>query len=91
VPGEDKAAAETALAELKEVKDGEDLDAIRAKTEALAQASMKLGSALYQQGQDGDPGEGPTASGGEESAPGDDKVVDADFEEVDDDKKSKSA
>jgi len=84
----DKSEVESALSELRAVKDGEDLEAIKAKTETLAQASMKLGAAMYeQQGDDAaQPGEG--AAGSDST---DEGVVDADFEEVDDDKKDKSA
>ncbi|WP_417490228.1 molecular chaperone DnaK [Maricaulis sp.] len=82
VPTADKEAIEAALGELKEVKDGEDLEAIQQKTQALVQASMKLGEAVYaaQQAEGGD-SEGAT----EEQA--DDDVVDAEFSEVDDDAK----
>ncbi|MEM7524162.1 MAG: molecular chaperone DnaK, partial [Pseudomonadota bacterium] len=59
VDGGDKAAIEAALADLKTAKEGEDVDDIRAKTQALAQASMKLGEAAYKSAQDA---EGPTAS-----------------------------
>lgn len=80
VSGADKEAIETALADLKSSLEGEDAEAIAAKTQTLIQASMKLGEAMYaaQQG------------GGEEqpeSSAGGDDVVDAEFEEVDDDKK----
>ena len=80
----DKQAIETAVAELKEVKDGEDADAIKAKVEAVQQAAMKIGEAMYKAegGPTGGDGEHP---GGETSA--EDSVVDAEFEEVDDDKK----
>ena len=47
VPAADKEAIEAALNELKEVKDGEDLEAIQQKTQALVQAAMKLGEAMY--------------------------------------------
>ena len=79
----EKEAIETALEDLKSVKDGEDLEAIQTKTQALMQASMKLGEAMYQaaQGAAGAPGAGEEA-GSEEG------VVDAEFEEVDDTKKS---
>jgi molecular chaperone DnaK len=81
VGGAEKSAIEQAVADLKTVKDSEDVDAIQAKTQALVQASMKLGEAMYaaQQG-----GEGETAQPG----PSEDGVVDAEFEEVSDDKKS---
>ncbi len=82
----DKSTIEAAVTELKTALEGLDLDEIQAKTEALAQASMKLGEAMYQS-PDGDAGPG-DADGSTESASSDDDVVDADFEEVDDDKKS---
>jgi|TARA_R110002124_G_scaffold150418_2_gene316923 molecular chaperone DnaK len=84
-----KAPIESALTELKEAKDGDDVEAIKAKMEALQAASMKLGEALYAQSQ-GDAEAGAEGSSGqEESSSSDDDVVDADFEEVDDDKKDK--
>ena len=78
----EKSAIESAVADLKAVRDGEDVEAIAAKTQALAQASMKLGEAMYAAQQ------GAGADG--EAAPAEDEgVVDAEFEEVDgDDKKS---
>ncbi|HYC03286.1 MAG TPA: molecular chaperone DnaK [Azospirillaceae bacterium] len=88
----DKSAVETAITELRGVMDQDDAAAIKAKTETLAQASMKLGEALYKAGQETGGGDdaGGASSGQEESASGE-KVVDADFEEVDDDQKKKSA
>ncbi len=47
VSAEDKALVETASADLKAVKDGEDVEAIEAKPQALTQALMKVGEALY--------------------------------------------
>ena len=70
---------------LSQTLTGEDLDAIKAKSEALQQASMKLGEALYG-GQQAGAGAGPEGSA-EAKKPGGDNVVDADFEEVKDDKK----
>ncbi|WP_300551907.1 molecular chaperone DnaK [Maricaulis sp.] len=79
VPAADKEAIETALNELKEVKDGEDLEAIQQKTQALVQATMKLGEAMYaaQQAEAG-------AEGETSDSAADDEVVDAEFSEVDD-------
>jgi molecular chaperone DnaK len=88
IPEEDKATIETDLAALKEAMAGEDSEAIKAATATLTQSSMKLGEAMYKASQeesDGDP-----MSDGQAEAPEDD-VVDADFEEVDDEKKDKSA
>jgi molecular chaperone DnaK len=89
----EKAAVESAIADLRAVKDGDDVNAIKSRTDALSQAAMKLGELLYRQSQStpgGDsgagPGEGQAGKGGE--SPKDEKVVDADFEDVDDKKKS---
>jgi molecular chaperone DnaK len=83
VSEEDKTAVEAAVAELKTAAEGEDVEAIKQKVDDVAQASMKLGEAMYQSSQaaggDGDP----SADAGD--AP-DEDVVDVDFEEVKDDK-----
>ena len=74
----EKSAITSAIEDLKLVLEGEDAEAISAKTQVLAQASMKLGEAMYaaQQGGEGDSdGSGP------------DDVVDAEFEEVNEDGK----
>ena len=91
VPAAEKEAAERAIADLKAVLDGEDLSAIKAKTDALAQASMKIGEAMYKASAGGDAA-GAAAAGAAGAGAGaghqaDSGVVDADFEEVDDDKK----
>jgi molecular chaperone DnaK len=87
----DRRAIENALADLKEALKGTDADAIAAKSNTLAQASMKLGEAMYKAQQDGGTG-GPDASGGGAGAGAKkDDVVDAEFTEVDDDDKKKSA
>src|SRR5579862_3289475 len=85
----ERRAIETALADLKEALKGSDAEAITAKTNALAQASMKLGEAMYKQAEQ-QPGGGPDggAPGGEAKK---DDVVDAEFTEVDDDKKNKKS
>ncbi|MCS6932770.1 MAG: molecular chaperone DnaK [Acetobacteraceae bacterium] len=85
----EKEAVERAMADLRAVKDGDDLSAIKAKTDALAQASMKLGELLYRQAQSTPGGEAGTGGAGGASTTGE-KVVDADFEDVDE-KKKKSA
>jgi molecular chaperone DnaK len=74
----EKSAIETAMADLKTELEGDNAEAIAAKTQTLMQASMKLGEAMYQ-AQQGD---------GEDAAADktDDGVVDAEFEEVKDDK-----
>ncbi len=91
VAAADRSAIEQAIADLKAVVDSEDADRIREKTDALAQVSMKLGEAMYkaQAGEDGGAGTGGPGAGGPGAGAGraDDGVVDADFEEVDGDKK----
>ncbi len=84
----ERKAIENGIADLKEALKGDDADAIQAKTNALAQASMKLGEAMYKQQQDAaQPGAGgPGAQPGGEAGKKED-VVDAEFTEVDDDKK----
>ncbi len=85
----DKTQIEADVAALKEVLDGEDGDAIKAKTEALSQSSMKLGEAIYKATQEDAAAAADTQM--DDDAPADENVVDADFEEVDDDNKDKSA
>ena len=79
-----KGNIEQALAELKTAMEGDDAEAINKKVEALAQASHKLAEAIYAKQEPGAQEEGTAASS---SAAGDDGVVDAEFEEVDDNKK----
>jgi molecular chaperone DnaK len=86
----DKSTVESAIASLKSAMEGEDTEAIKAKTNDLAQAAMKLGEALYSQsktaGAASGEGAGP-ASGGNGKA--DESVVDAEFTEVkDEDRKA---
>jgi molecular chaperone DnaK len=90
----ERRAIENAMADLKEAIKGDDAEAIRAKTNALAQASMKLGEAMYAQAQQGagpGPGEGGGAAGGSSGGGAKEDVVDAEFTEVDDDKKNKKS
>ncbi|BCX16448.1 MAG: chaperone protein DnaK [Geminicoccaceae bacterium] len=77
----DRSAIERAIADLKEVLDKEDVAAIQSRTEALSQAAMKLGEAMYRAQQAGS-GAGTSGTSSRDSG-----VVDAEFEEVDDDKK----
>jgi molecular chaperone DnaK len=83
----ERKAIENAMADLKEALKGDDADAIAAKTNTLAQASMKLGEAMYKQ-QEGQPGAGGPEAQAAAGEPGKkEDVVDAEFTEVDDDKK----
>jgi len=81
----ERTAIENAIADLKEALKGDDSSAIQAKTNALAQASMKLGEAMYKQQQEAQ--SSPGAGGGAASGEKKEDVVDAEFTEVDDDKK----
>jgi molecular chaperone DnaK len=85
VDAETKANIEKALEDLKKEVKGDDAEAINKAVEALAQASHKLAEAMYAQAQQEAGGE--AAAGEEAAAGGDDDVVDAEFEEVDDEKK----
>ena len=80
IPASDKETIEKSVQELKDVLDSNDAEKIKDKTNALTQASLKLGEAMYKQqagAADAQPGAENTAS-----AQADDTVVDADFEEV---------
>jgi molecular chaperone DnaK len=81
----ERKAIEDALADLKEALKSDDAEAIKAKSNTLAQASMKLGEAMYQQQAESD-----AARDAAKDAAQDD-VVDAEFTEVDDDKNSKKS
>ncbi len=96
--GEDKLEAgekdriESTIKELEEAMKGEDKDKIDSLTKALGDASGKMAERLYAQDQGGQSGDGPAAggagaAGGSSSQAGGDDVVDAEFEEVKDDKR----
>ncbi len=90
----EKSKIEADLAALKDVLDSGDAAAIKAKTDALAESSMKLGEAMYKAQQEGgaggpQPGQGGGSGAAGGQGGGKDGVVDADFEEVDGDKKPK--
>jgi len=77
----ERRAIEDAVSDLKEALKGEDAEAITAKTNTLAQASMKLGEAMYKQQAEADAAKDAAK----------DDVVDAEFTEVDDDKNNKKS
>ena len=86
----DKKAIEDASANLRNAIKGTDIEEIKKKTQDLVQASMKLGEAIYKSQQSAKPGDAPKDAKKEEGKK-DDNVVDADFEEVKDENKEKSA
>jgi molecular chaperone DnaK len=92
----ERSAIEAAVTAVKDALKGEDPEFIRSKTEALMQASMKLGEAMYRgmnpEAGGAPGGEAPGGGGPEANAGGggnDGDVVDADYEEVDEEKKKK--
>jgi len=86
----EKAEVENALTEARGAMEGQDADALRAATEKLSQAAMKMGEALYKQQQAAEQQAGAQAAGQQPGAKPNDKVVDAEFEEVDPNKKKPS-
>ena len=88
--GEDERdAIGIAIEELREVLDGDDVEAIQAKSQTLAEASMKLGEAIYKQSQDDDVAAAEADAKRDGGGP-DDDVVDADFEDITDGEDRKS-
>ncbi|HAB56384.1 MAG TPA: molecular chaperone DnaK [Cellvibrionales bacterium] len=83
---EEKAAIESAIAEVEEALKGEDKDAIEAASTKLTEASSSLAQKMYaEQGEQG--GEAPQPEAGNDESAGGDDVVDAEFEEVKEDSK----
>ena len=86
VSAQDKGEAESAIAAARSAMEGTDLDALKKATERLSQSAMKMGEAMYKAQAAAGEGPGPGGTGGQSA--GDEKVVDAEFEEVDEKKKS---
>ncbi|WP_024588127.1 molecular chaperone DnaK [Aliihoeflea sp. 2WW] len=88
VSAEDRKAIEDAIADLRSATEGDDAEAITAKTNHLAEVSMKLGQAMYEASQ----AEAAEADAKADAQKSGEDVVDADFEEIDEnDDKKKSA
>ncbi len=85
----DKKSIETASANLRNALKGTDVEDIKKKTQELVQSSMKLGEAIYKSQQSKKPTDAPKNK--KEEGKKDDNVVDADFEEVKEENKEKSA
>ena len=90
VTPEVKAEIEAAIAEAKTAVEGGDAEAMNAKTATLTQSAMKLGQAIYEQqaAAGADAGAAGGEAGAESASAAQDDVVDAEFSEVDDDKKA---
>ena len=86
----EKKAIEDASGQLKESLKSENIDDIKKKTETLVQASIKLGEAIYKSQQNKKP-DSNKDDGNDDKGKKEDNVVDADFEEVKDENKEKSA
>ena len=86
---EEKTAIEAGILALKSALSGDDAEDIKEKTNTLAQASMKLGEAMYK-AQQSEGAAADAAADGAGNKP-DDNVVDADFEEIDDNNNNKGA
>ena len=84
----EKTAIESQIADLREALSSEDAEAIKARMELLGQSTMKLGEAMYKAEQQAGAASAEEATA-DEKAEAPDNVVDADFEEVDDDRKDR--
>ncbi|NKB51685.1 MAG: molecular chaperone DnaK [Rhizobiaceae bacterium] len=89
VSAEDKEAIENAIGDLKAALETDDADEIKDKSQALAETSMKMGQAIYEAQQSEE--EAAAAADAAAHAAADENVVDADFEEIDDEDEKKSA
>ena len=87
VDAETRSKVEAATADLKKAMEGDDVADIKAKSEALTQSSHKLAEAMYQQAAQSEQAGGQAGAQEGAGAQADDDVVDADFEEVKEDKK----
>ena len=87
---EDKSKIEADLKDLKEALEKNDAEVIKQKTQDLTQSSMKMGEAMYkdQQSTEAPGGEQPQQENKSDENKNEDDVIDADYEEVDDDKKA---
>ncbi len=90
ISAEDKSKIEADLKDLKEALEKNDVEVIKQKTQDLTQSSMKMGEAMYkdQQSTEAPGAEQPQQENKSDENKNEDDVIDADYEEVDDDKKA---
>jgi molecular chaperone DnaK len=91
ISAQDKGEAEAAIAAARSAMEGTDAATLNSASERLTQVAMRIGEAMYkaQAAAGAAPGAGPEApTGGASTGPGGERVVDAEFEEIDDKKKS---
>ena len=91
VSSEDKAAIESAIAELRTALEGDDVELIQSRTQALAEASMKMGQAIYESSQSSEEMQAAQDAEAHAAADAQDDVVDADFEEIDEEQQKKAS
>lgn len=82
IPSSEKSTVESAISDLKSVLEGEDAEAINSKTDALMQASMKLGEIAYRKAQESSAGTPDNAKTDASAATGSDDAIDADFTDL---------
>ncbi|MCK0128384.1 molecular chaperone DnaK [Erythrobacter sp. F6033] len=87
IDADTKSAVEEALAATKTALEGDDGEEISAKAQALTEAAMKMGQQIYEQEQAAAPEGGDAGADAAADEPADEDVVDAEFSEVDEDKK----
>jgi molecular chaperone DnaK len=89
ISAQDRGEAESAIAATRSAMDGTDTAALKRATERLGQVAMRIGEAMYKAQNEAAGAAGPAGGTGpgQGAAPGGDKVVDAEFEEVDENKK----
>ena len=88
VSDEERSSAEAAIADLKQALEGEDVEDITAKTQALGEVSGQIAQRAYEEAQkEGEAAAAESQAGGETASADDGDVVDADFEEVKEDEK----
>jgi molecular chaperone DnaK len=83
----EKGTIENKITELKKVMEGEDAEAIKKATDELAQSAHKLAEAMYAKEQTPEHAEGASDEHAKKDAHKDEKVVDADFEDIKEEKK----
>jgi molecular chaperone DnaK len=87
IDAELKSEIEAKLAEAKTAIEGDDSEAMKTTSEALAQSAMQMGQKIYE-AQQADAGSAEGEAGAEDAVPADEDVVDAEFSEVDEDNKA---
>ena len=86
ISAEEKKAIETGISDLKEALKGTDIEDIKKKTQNLIQVSMKLGEAIYKSQQKNQPKDDKNDKDPKDKGGDKENVVDADFEDVKEDK-----